>query len=90
MCWITHFIQRSTNAKRTLCSAESNIRQTKRGSSSGPDQQKPNMLDLITFAKVTFIHVHIFFGHKVLLNYLLTKLITFFDSNKECLFPSPL
>ncbi len=57
VCWITHFIQKSINAKRTLYSAESNIHQTKRGSSFGPDQQKPNTLDLITFAKVTLINV---------------------------------
>lgn len=60
MCWITHYIQKIINAKRTLYSAESNIRQTKRGSSFGPDQQKPSMLDLITFAKVRFM-VYFFF-----------------------------
>lgn len=57
VCWITHFIQKSINAKKMLYLAESNTCQTKRGSSFGPDQQKPNTLDLITFAKVTFRNV---------------------------------
>lgn len=58
-CWITLFIRRSINAKRMLCLAESNTHQTKHGSSFGPDQQKPNMLDLITFAKVIFLSAYI-------------------------------
>lgn len=65
VCWITHFIQRSINAKRMLCLAESNILQIKVGSSFGPDQQKPNMLGHITFAKVTFLNVH-FLVHTLL------------------------
>lgn len=75
-CWITHFILKSISAKRMLCSAESD--QTKRGSSFGPDQQKPNMLDLITFAKVTFIIVYIF-----LVAFAFILIILFFNKEQK-------
>lgn len=52
-CWITHVLLKIINAKRMYYLAESSIRLTKRGSSLDPDQQKPNMSALITFAKVT-------------------------------------